>query len=98
MNAKRTYGILRILVFVFGMPAILAFGTGLDPPSRGWAGSRDPARLQPKTDIAESDAATPRPEEIPGNEPAPEKKTPFTEFAPSERIEPDQAVDFPADI
>jgi len=51
------------------------------------SGERDPA------------AGTSEPREAPEKEPKPEKeKTPFKTFVPSERIEPDHAVDFPADI
>ncbi len=44
-------------------------------------------------------AGTSEPREVSEKEPKPEKeKSPFKTFVPSERIEPDHAVDFPADI
>jgi hypothetical protein len=94
-------GMLRF-VLVFGFGASLALGTGIYPGSGARAASADPHLQQERPGKDERGAATPapaQPRKVPEKEmPSEQKKMPFKEFVPSERIEPDHAVDFPADI
>ena len=60
------------------------------------ASSEKPAETGGGSDPA---AGTSKPRKASERAPEPEKETmPFKTFIPSERIEPDHAVDFPADI
>jgi hypothetical protein len=90
----------RILVFGFGVS--LACGTGIFSGSGGWTAFADPPLQQKRSENREPGVAAPapiQPRKVPEESMPPEKKkTPYKEFVPSERIEPDHAVDFPADI
>ncbi len=99
---KGIKNIIGLLVLVFGIQAAPIFGAEFPVPSMGWAGPADAPPPQQHSEQEAGSASAPgplHPQKVPEEASMPEKKeTPFKEFVPSERIEPDQAVDFPADI
>ena len=101
---KRIHAILWVLVLAFGIQTYVFVGTA-NGGWNGWFVLAAAADATPSEKRVEKSgggapaAGTSKPREAPGKEPKPEKeKMPFKTFVPSERIEPDHAVDFPADI
>lgn len=85
------------LLFVAGLSWCILDGVTLDS-STPWAAPPTIAQENPSADKENSPGTVPEGSKQNENETSREQPSPLKDFVPSEKIEPDKAVDFPVDI